>query len=90
MSTSEKRRAGFCSQCVSKCGVISVTQNDQLVKVLPDKNHPNGGICPKGAAAPQIVNHPDRIVFPLKRTKGKIHYGRKSHGKKPSKPLQVN
>ncbi|MCM2985044.1 molybdopterin-dependent oxidoreductase [Bacillus safensis] len=71
MSTSEKRRAGFCSQCVSKCGVISVTQNDQLVKVLPDKNHPNGGICPKGAAAPQIVNHPDRIVFPLKRTNPK-------------------
>ncbi|MDR0123446.1 molybdopterin-containing oxidoreductase family protein [Bacillus pumilus] len=68
MSTSEKRRSGFCSQCVSKCGVISITKNDQLIKVIPDKNHPNGGICPKGAAAPQIVNHPDRILFPLKRT----------------------
>ncbi|MFS3931533.1 molybdopterin-dependent oxidoreductase [Bacillus subtilis] len=71
MNTSEKRRSGFCSQCVSKCGVISITENDQLVKVIPDKNHPNGGICPKGAAAPQIVNHPDRILFPLKRTNPK-------------------
>lgn len=71
MNTSEKRRSGFCSQCVSKCGVISITENDQLKKVIPDKSHPNGGICPKGASAPPIINHPDRILFPLKRTNPK-------------------
>ena len=41
----------------------------------PDGPHNRGSICPKGAAAPQIVNSPYRIKYPMKRV------GKRGEGK---------
>ncbi|MBF6992495.1 molybdopterin-dependent oxidoreductase [Cupriavidus sp. IK-TO18] len=60
---------GFCSICVSRCGTINTVVDDMLVKVRADPNHPNGkAVCMKGRAAPELAHHPDRLLYPLRRT----------------------
>lgn len=61
----------YCALSKSRCGVIARVENGVLKKVELDPAHPNGGICVKGAAAPQIVYHPDRLKYPMKRTRAK-------------------
>src|SRR5690606_37263737 len=35
-------------------------------------SHPTGqALCAKGRAAPELVYHPDRLLYPLKRTRPK-------------------
>jgi anaerobic selenocysteine-containing dehydrogenase len=42
-----------------------------LTKVTADPEHPNGCICVKGTAAPEIVYSPDRLQYPMIRTRPK-------------------
>jgi anaerobic selenocysteine-containing dehydrogenase len=42
-----------------------------LTKVTADPEHPNGCICVKGTAAPEIVYSPDRLQYPMVRTRPK-------------------
>ena len=40
--------------------------------VEPDPSHPTGqALCAKGRAAPQLVHHPERLLYPLRRTRPK-------------------
>jgi anaerobic selenocysteine-containing dehydrogenase len=40
--------------------------------LVPDPSHPTGkALCAKGRAAPELVYHPDRLLYPLKRTRPK-------------------
>ncbi len=57
--------------CISRCGVITTVENGRLTKVNADPAHPNGCICVKGTAAPEIVYSPDRLRNPMKRTRPK-------------------
>jgi anaerobic selenocysteine-containing dehydrogenase len=67
-----RRVQGYCALCWSKCGCISVVENNRLVAVEPDQQHPTGqALCGKGRAAPELVNHEDRLLYPLKRTRPK-------------------
>jgi anaerobic selenocysteine-containing dehydrogenase len=45
-------------------------KNGRLVKVTGDPDSPTsrGYICAKGKAAPELLYHPDRLKYPLKRT----------------------
>jgi anaerobic selenocysteine-containing dehydrogenase len=61
----------YCAMCVSKCGVVATVEDGQFTKVTPDPEHPNGCICTKGTAAPEIVYAPDRLQYPMKRTRPK-------------------
>ncbi len=61
----------YCAMCTSRCGVIATVDNGRLTQVNADPDHPNGCICVKGAAAPEIVYSPDRIQFPMVRTRPK-------------------
>jgi len=61
----------YCAMCISRCGVIATVENGRLTKVNADPDHPNGCICVKGTAAPEIVYSPDRLRKPLKRTRPK-------------------
>ncbi|MCC6191615.1 MAG: molybdopterin-dependent oxidoreductase [Anaerolineales bacterium] len=62
----------YCALCVSRCGSIAVVQEGRLIALEPDPSHPTGkAICAKGRAAPELVDHPDRLRFPLKRTRPK-------------------
>ena len=63
---------GYCTLCRSRCGTINRVENDQLVSVRPDPEHPNGSaMCLKGKAAPELVHSPHRVLYPMKRTRPK-------------------
>jgi len=61
----------YCSMCVSRCGVLATVEDGRLTKVTADPEHPNGCICVKGTAAPEIVSSPDRLHYPMRRTRPK-------------------
>ena len=61
----------YCAMCISRCGVIATVDDGVLKSVNIDPAHPNGCICVKGTAAPEIVYSPDRLRYPMKRTRPK-------------------
>ena len=74
----EKKVRTVCFDCHSKCGVIlTVNDNDEIVRVEGDKNNPvnDGILCVKAFSAQEIHAHPDRLKYPLKRA------GKRGEGK---------
>jgi anaerobic selenocysteine-containing dehydrogenase len=61
----------YCAMCTSRCGVVATVEDGKLTQVNADPAHPNGCICVKGAAAPEIVYSPDRMQYPMVRTRPK-------------------
>jgi anaerobic selenocysteine-containing dehydrogenase len=57
--------------CTSRCGVLATVEDGVLKQVNADHDHPNGCICVKGTAAPEIVYSPDRLLYPMVRTRPK-------------------
>jgi anaerobic selenocysteine-containing dehydrogenase len=69
---STKRIPCYCALCISRCGSVAVVENGRFVALEPDPTHPTGrAICAKGRAAPELVYHQDRLLYPLKRTRPK-------------------
>ena len=67
-----ERIPGYCALCISRCGSIAVVENGRFVALEPDPSHPTGqALCAKGRAAPELVYHQDRLLYPLKRTRPK-------------------
>lgn len=67
-----ERVRGYCALCRSRCGAISVVEDGRLVALEPDPAHPTGqALCAKGRAAPELVHHPDRLLYPMRRTRPK-------------------
>lgn len=60
--------AGVCS-----CGVLLYIRDGKLVKVEGDPKYQynNGRLCIKGLSAKQVVYHPDRLLYPMKRVGGR-------------------
>ena len=59
----------FCPLCVSRCGATATVEDGRLLALRPAPGHPTGqALCVKGKAAPEIVNPPDRLLLPLRRT----------------------
>ncbi|HEX2230385.1 MAG TPA: molybdopterin-dependent oxidoreductase, partial [Candidatus Binatia bacterium] len=71
MASSIQHIRTYCAMCTSRCGVIAAVQDGRLTEVNADPNHPNGCICVKGTAAPELVYSPDRLRQPLVRTRPK-------------------
>jgi anaerobic selenocysteine-containing dehydrogenase len=57
--------------CTSRCGVLATVEDGKLTAVHADPDHPNGCICVKGTAAPEIVYSADRLPYPMVRTRPK-------------------
>lgn len=55
------------------CGLLVQIEDGQIVQVKGDKDHPRsrGYICSKGVASPERLNHPDRLLNPLRRVGGR-------------------
>jgi anaerobic selenocysteine-containing dehydrogenase len=71
-ATQSVRIPGYCALCVSRCGSIAVVENGRFVALEPDPSHPTGkALCAKGRAAPELVYHSDRLLYPLMRTRPK-------------------
>jgi len=63
---------GYCALCTAHCATIATVTDGKVVRLEADSDHPNGGVfCIKGKAAPELVYHPDRLNYPLKRTRPK-------------------
>ena len=58
-----------CRGCHGVCQVLVHMNGARVVKVTgdPDSITSRGYICPKGRAAPEILYHPDRLAYPMKR-----------------------
>ena len=63
--------ATYCPLCVSRCGARAIV-SDGTFMLNRDLSHPTGNaLCVKGKEAPAITAHPDRLRYPMKRTKPK-------------------
>jgi anaerobic selenocysteine-containing dehydrogenase len=63
---------GYCALCYAACGCISVVKEGRQIAVEPDPLHPTGkALCAKGRAAPELVRHDDRLLYPLRRVSPK-------------------
>ncbi|MEJ2665920.1 MAG: molybdopterin-dependent oxidoreductase, partial [Deinococcales bacterium] len=66
------RIQGYCALCVSRCGSVAVVEEGRFTGLEPDPAHPTGrALCAKGRAAPELVYHPERLLYPLRRTQPK-------------------
>ncbi len=63
--------------CHEGCGVLLYVKDGKLVKVEGDPSFPfsQGRLCPRCLALTEVVYHPDRLKYPLKRV------GEKGQGK---------
>jgi anaerobic selenocysteine-containing dehydrogenase len=67
-----ERIHAYCALCVSRCGSVAVVNDGRFVALEPDPSHPTGqALCAKGRAAPELVYHRDRLLYPLERTRPK-------------------
>lgn len=58
--------------CHLGCGVLLYTDKDgKLVKVEGDPENPynEGRLCVRCLALPEVTNHPDRLMYPMKRAR---------------------
>ncbi|MBW1999517.1 MAG: molybdopterin-dependent oxidoreductase [Deltaproteobacteria bacterium] len=58
-----------CINCHGVCQVFVHIEDGRVVKVTGDRQSPTsrGYLCQKGAAAPELLYHPDRLHYPLRR-----------------------
>ncbi len=58
-----------CRGCHGVCQVLVHLEGDKIVRITGDPDSPTsrGFICPKGKAAAEMLYHPDRLKYPLRR-----------------------
>jgi anaerobic selenocysteine-containing dehydrogenase len=60
----------YCARlCGGTCGILAEVADGRIASVQGDPDSPfnEGHICSKGRALPELLYHPDRLTFPLKR-----------------------
>lgn len=67
----------FCRVCEPSCGLLAEVENNRLIGLLPDREHPvtQGFACHKGINYQGIHQDPDRLNTPLKRRNDKHQPG---------------
>lgn len=60
----------FCRVCEPSCGLLADVEDDRLVRLRPDRDHPvtQGFACHKGIGFSHVHHDPDRLNVPLHRT----------------------
>ncbi|MFH1651759.1 MAG: molybdopterin-dependent oxidoreductase [Chloroflexota bacterium] len=58
-----------CRMCHGVCGVLVHLKDGRVTKITGDPDCPTsqGYTCTKGRASPELLYHPDRLHYPLKR-----------------------
>lgn len=58
-----------CRMCHGGCGVHVFVKDGKVAKIAGDPDCPinHGTLCSKGLASAQLVYHPDRLTYPVKR-----------------------
>jgi formate dehydrogenase len=59
----------FCRYCSAACGIEVTVEDDRAIRISPDKKNPHSwqDFCAKGRTANQLVEHPRRILTPMRR-----------------------
>lgn len=59
----------FCRYCHASCGIDVTVANNRVLKISADKQNPHSwhDFCAKGRTAGQLVEHPRRLVNPMRR-----------------------
>ncbi|OBI83828.1 molybdopterin-dependent oxidoreductase [Mycobacterium sp. E740] len=59
----------FCRYCLASCGIEVTVQDNRVTKIAADKQNPHSwqDFCAKGRTAQQLVEHPRRILHPMRR-----------------------
>jgi anaerobic selenocysteine-containing dehydrogenase len=72
VSLESKWVATDCTICYHSCGTEVLVEDGRIKKIRGLKDHPlnKGRLCPKGARAIELVYHPDRLKYPLKKADG--------------------
>ena len=71
-SSTEEQIHSYCALCISRCGAIATMENGRFTGLKADPSHPTGdALCIKGRVAPELVYHPERLLYPMKRTRPK-------------------
>jgi anaerobic selenocysteine-containing dehydrogenase len=70
MKTKRTIEKSFCRLCWSRCAVDVTIENGKVTKVTADKSFPGrrSTPCIKGLYLPELLNHPQRVIYPMKRT----------------------
>jgi anaerobic selenocysteine-containing dehydrogenase len=68
----ERKVQTYCALCIARCGAIATVAGHRFVALDPDPSHPTGAaLCAKGRAAPELVYSPQRLLYPMRRTRPK-------------------
>ena len=59
-----------CVGCFTGCGILVHLSDGKIAKIEGDSDAPvnRGALCPKGEVSLELLYHPDRLTFPLRRT----------------------
>ena len=59
----------FCRYCMASCGLDVTVVDNRVTKIAPDRLNPHSwqDFCAKGRTAHQLVEHPQRILAPMRR-----------------------
>ena len=59
----------FCRYCLASCGIEVTVDGNRVTKISPDKQNPHTwqDFCAKGRTAAAMVEHPRRILAPMRR-----------------------
>lgn len=59
-----------CRMCHGGCGVLVYLKDGKVAKIAGDPDCPinHGTLCSKGIGSLQLVDHPDRLTYPVQRT----------------------
>jgi anaerobic selenocysteine-containing dehydrogenase len=62
-----------CRMCPGGCGVLVYVKDGKIAKIAGDPDCPinHGTLCSKGIGASQLVYHPDRLTYPVRRVGSK-------------------
>jgi thiosulfate reductase / polysulfide reductase chain A len=60
----------ICEMCFWRCGVVASVKDGAVVKLEGNPHHPlnRGRLCARGNAGVDLLNDPDRLGYPMRRT----------------------
>lgn len=69
MSSGQRIVRSSCRGCHGVCQVLAHLEGERIVKITgdPESQTSRGFLCPKGAAAAEMLYHPDRLQYPMRR-----------------------
>lgn len=70
--SADKVVRNVCPLCPVRDGVLVSVKDGRIMRITGDTNHPHtkGNICLKGIHEHEILNHSNRVTYPLLKTKG--------------------